>query len=49
MKTVKLKTIEKQIKDGRVECLSDLKIGYVSIRRFPSRKSEMVEVVKQKS
>ena len=46
MKTVKLKTIQKQIKEGKTECLTDLKIGYVSIRRFPSRKIEMVEVVK---
>jgi hypothetical protein len=46
MKIVKLKTIQKQITNGRVECITDLKIGYVSIRRFPSRKTEMVEVVK---
>ncbi len=46
MKTVKIKTLEKQIKDGRVECLSDLKVGFVHIRRFPSRKNEMIEVVK---
>jgi hypothetical protein len=46
MKEVKMKTILKQIKDGKVECITDLKLGYVSIRRFPSRKTEMVEVVK---
>ena len=46
MKTVKIKTIQKQIKDGRVECISDLKIGFVNTRKFPSRKIEMVEVVK---
>ena len=46
MKTVKIKTIQKQIKDGKVECITDLKLGYVSIRRFPSRKMEMVEVIK---
>ena len=39
MKTVKMKTIEKQIRDGKVECLSDLRIGFVHIRRFPSRKN----------
>ena len=46
MKTVKIKTIQKQIKDGKVECITDLKLGYVSIRRFPSRKTEMIEVIK---
>ncbi len=46
MKTVKMKTIEKQIRDGKVECLSDLRIGFVHIRKYPSRKSEMIEVVK---
>jgi hypothetical protein len=46
MKEVKMKTILKQIKDGKVECLTDLKLGYVSIRRFPSRKTEMIEVIK---
>ena len=46
MKTVKIKTIEKQIRDGKVECLSDLRVGFVFIRRHPSRKSEIVEVVK---
>ena len=46
MKEVKLKTIQKQIKDGKVECITDLKLGYVSIRRFPSRKTEMIEVIK---
>lgn len=46
MKEVKMKTILKQIKEGKVECITDLKLGYVSIRRFPSRKMEMVEVVK---
>lgn len=46
MKEVKMKTILKQIKEGKVECITDLKLGYVSIRRFPSRKTEIVEVVK---
>ncbi len=46
MKEVKMKTILKQIKEGKVECITDLKLGYVSIRRFPSRKTEMVEVIK---
>ena len=46
MKEVKMKTILKQIKDGKIECITDLKLGYVSIRRFPSRKTEMIEVIK---
>jgi len=46
MKEVKMKTILKQIKDGKVECITDLKLGYVSIRRFPSGKREIVEVIR---
>jgi len=46
MKTVKLSTIKKQIKDGQVECMTDLKIGYVFIRWTKTGEREYVEVVK---
>jgi len=46
MKTVKIKTIQKQIKDGKVECITDLKLGFVEIRKFPSGNKAIVEVVK---
>jgi len=46
MKTVKIKTIQKQIKDGKVECITDLKLGFVEIRKFPSGNRGIVEIVK---
>lgn len=44
MKTLKLSTVANQIKDGKIECLTDLKIGYVEIRRA-SGKREIIQVI----
>lgn len=46
MKNVKLSTIEKQIRDGKVECMTDLRIGYVEIRNCITDKRYFVNVVK---
>jgi CRISPR/Cas system CMR-associated protein Cmr3 (group 5 of RAMP superfamily) len=45
MKNVKLSTIEKQIRDGKVECLTDLRIGWVEIRNCTTRKIYYVNVI----
>ena len=46
MKNVKLKTIERQIRDGKVECMMDLRIGYVEIRNCITGKRYFVNVIK---
>ena len=33
MRTLKIETALKQIKDGKIECLTDIKKGYVTIRK----------------
>jgi len=45
MKRVKAATVKGWVKDGRVECETDLKVGYVSIRWTRTGKSEDVEVI----
>jgi hypothetical protein len=47
MKKLKLTTAQKQIKDGKFECLTDLKIGYVEIRKA-NGKREFSEIVADK-
>lgn len=44
MKKIKIATAKKQIKEGRFECMTDLKIGYVEIRRA-NGKREFIEVI----
>jgi hypothetical protein len=46
MKNVKLKPIERQIRDGKVECMMDLRIGYVEIRNCITGKRYFVNVIK---
>jgi hypothetical protein len=45
MKTVKFQTVKKQIQEGRLECVTDLKIGYVEVRNLVSQKRLFIEVV----
>ncbi len=44
MTTLKIKTILKQIKDGKIEMMQDLKTGYVEIRNTTSGKRQIIEV-----
>lgn len=44
MRTLKLATALKQIKEGRFECLNDIKVGYIQIRKA-NGKSEMIEII----
>jgi hypothetical protein len=45
MKTLKFKTALKQIQQGKIECVTDLKIGYVEIFNLSSRKRNFIEIV----
>lgn len=45
MKTLKFKTVEKQIQDGKIECMTDLRLGYVEIRNTESGKRSTIEVI----
>ena len=44
MKTLKIKTLENQIKDGITYCITDIKIGYVEICK--NNKRQIVNVIK---
>ena len=44
MRKIKIATAQKQIKDGKFECLTDIKIGYVEIRKA-NGKRETIEII----
>jgi hypothetical protein len=44
MKKIKIETAQNQIKEGKFECVTDLKIGYVQITRS-NGKREIVEII----
>ncbi len=44
MKRIKMSTAQRNIKDGRFECVNNLRIGYVEIR-WHTGKKETVEVI----
>jgi hypothetical protein len=46
MKKLKLQTALNQIKEGRLECIQDLKIGYVEFRITSSNKRKIIEIIK---
>lgn len=45
MKTVKFQTVKKQIQEGRIECVTDLRIGFVEVLNLVSRKRMFIKVV----
>lgn len=45
MKTLKFNKVLSQIKEGKIECVTDLKIGYVEILNLNSRKRTFIQVV----
>ena len=48
MRNIKISTVQKWIKDGRVECNTDLKIGHVEIRWITRNKVEHINVTGKK-
>ena len=44
MKKLKLATAQKQIREGKFECITDLRVGYVEIRKA-NGKIETIEII----
>lgn len=44
MRSLTMKKMREMIKDGRIECITDLKVGYVEVRWTHNNKRETVEV-----
>jgi hypothetical protein len=45
MKTLKIKSVEKQLKEGKIECVTDLRIGFVEIRSCFTNKRITINVI----
>ena len=45
MKTLKFDSVIKQLKEGKIECVTDLKIGYVEIRNCDNNKRKTIQVI----
>ena len=48
MKRLKVRTVEQQIKEGKIECITDIKLGYVEIRRCATGVRETIKVIRNK-
>jgi len=48
MKRLKVRTVEQQIKEGKIECITDLKLGYVEIRKCATGVTETIKVIRNK-
>jgi len=45
MKTLKFNKVLKQIREGKIECVTDFKIGYVEIYNLNTRKRTFIKVI----
>jgi hypothetical protein len=45
MKNLKINSVKKQLKEGKIECVTDLKIGYVEIRSCHTNKRMIINVI----
>lgn len=45
MKEVSIETIKRLIEEGKLECITDLKKGYVEIRNTSSGKRQTIRVI----
>ena len=45
MKRLKMSTVLKQIKDGNIECLQDLRVGYIEVRNTTKGNRYTIEVI----
>lgn len=48
MKTLTYQTALKQIKEGKIECITDLKIGFVEIYRHTGKR-ETINIIEKPS
>lgn len=44
MKTLKIAKALKQVKEGKFECMNDLKLGHIQIRKSNGKKS-IIEII----
>lgn len=45
MKTLKFEVVKRQIKHGKIECVTDLKMGHVEIRSCLTNKRMTITVI----
>ena len=45
MKKLTIKTVEAQINQGKIECITDLKVGLVEIRNCTTNKRQFISVI----
>jgi hypothetical protein len=48
MRRLKVRTVEQQIKEGKIECMTDIKLGYVDIRQCATGVRETIKVIRNK-
>ena len=48
MRRLKVRTVEQQIKEGKIECITDIKLGYVEIRKCATGVTETIKVIRNK-
>ena len=48
MRRLKVRTVEQQIKEGKIECSTDIKLGYVEIRKCATGVTETIKVIRNK-
>jgi hypothetical protein len=48
MRRLKVRTVEQQIKEGKIECVTDIKLGYVEIRKCATGVTETIKVIRNK-
>lgn len=46
MRRLKVRTVEQQIKEGKIECMTDIKLGYVEIRKCATGVTETIKVIR---
>jgi hypothetical protein len=48
MRRLKVRTVEQQIKEGKIECMTDIKLGYVDIRNCATGARETIKIIRNK-
>jgi hypothetical protein len=48
MRRLKVRTVEQQIKEGKIECMTDIKLGYVEIRKCATGVTEIIKIIRNK-
>ena len=48
MRRLKVRTVEQQSKEGKIDCMTDIKLGYVDIRQCATGVRETIKVIRNK-